>query len=138
MSHALLEAAANSTGALLNATGIVLGGIVGLARRRGFSPAQEDFLQKVLGAFTTLYGLRLTWISISGPFPREIKQICVLLAALIVGRLLGRLLRIQHFSNQLGQRAKQVMEEAASDRQNGMDGFKVCTALFCAAPLGII
>jgi len=138
MSNPLLESATHLTGALLNATGIVAGGIIGAARQKTLSPRQEDFLQKVLGAFTTFYGLRLTWMSFSGPFGHIMKQLCILLVSLIAGRLLGRLLRIQELSNRLGQTAKQTMEEAVAGRRKPGDGFKVCTVLFCAAPLGIV
>ena len=126
------------TGALLNATGIVAGGMVGALRQKPLSPVQEDWLQKVLGAFTTVYGLRLVWISLSGPFGHVMRGLGVLLLSLIVGRLLGKLFRIQEFSNGLGQNAKRMMEEAAAGRRSPGDGFKVCTALFCAAPLGIV
>jgi uncharacterized membrane protein YqgA involved in biofilm formation len=138
MSNPLLESASHMTGALLNVTGIVAGGIIGTVRQKTLSPVQEDFLQKALGAFTTFYGLRLTWMSFSAPFGHISKQIGILLLSLIVGRLLGKLIRIQELSNRLGQNAKQTMEEAAAGQRSPGDGFKVCTALFCAAPLGII
>ncbi len=138
MANPLMESASYLNGALLNASGIVIGGVIGLARRQPLTPVQENFLQKVLGGFTTFYGLRLAWMSFSGAFGHITKQICILLLSLIVGRLLGKLFRLQDFSNSLGQRAKRTMEEAAAGRRTPGDGFKVCTALCCAAPLGIV
>jgi uncharacterized membrane protein YqgA involved in biofilm formation len=138
MSNPLLESANHLTGALLNAIGIVAGGMLGAVRQKPLSPVQENLLQKLLGAFTTIYGLRLAWMSFSGPYAHVLKQFCILLVSLILGRLLGKLLRIQEFSNRLGQGAKKTMEEVAAGRRSPGDGFKVCTALFCAAPLGIV
>jgi uncharacterized membrane protein YqgA involved in biofilm formation len=126
-------------GPILNVAGILVGGAVGLVRRRPLSRANEGFSKITLAAFTVFYGLRLTYLSLNGPYLLVLKQIFILIVSLIVGRLLGRLLRLQQFSNQLGRRARDRILAAhpnAPGRLN--DGFKACTALFCAAPLGIL
>jgi uncharacterized membrane protein YqgA involved in biofilm formation len=125
-------------GPLLNAGAIVLGGIVGLARKHALSPAQEAFFKVGLGAFTVFYGLRLTWLSL-GPLSHILKQLLVIVLALMIGRILGRLARLQKFSNHLGQQAREKIAAARpGQRQAAGDGFKVCAILFCAAPLGIL
>jgi uncharacterized membrane protein YqgA involved in biofilm formation len=47
-------------GTLLNVAGILVGGVIGLARRGPVSPARESFFRVVLGVFAVFYGLRLT------------------------------------------------------------------------------
>jgi len=53
-------------GTILNVAGILIGGLLGLARRKPLSAASEAYFKVILGAFTVFYGLRLSWISISG------------------------------------------------------------------------
>jgi uncharacterized membrane protein YqgA involved in biofilm formation len=93
----------------------------------------------VLGAFTVFYGLRLTWLSLGGTLSEILKQLTIVVVSLMVGKILGRALRLQKFSNRIGQRAREQMSTvtpADPDRVN--KGFRTCAALFCAAPLGIL
>lgn len=127
------------TGAILNATGIVAGGVVGLVRPASLAPATQSFFKTTLGVLTIFFGLRLTWMSINGPLPLMLKQTAVVLLAVMFGRLAGRWLRLQKTSNRLGQYAKRLIEET---KPNGprrfSNGLNACAILFCAAPLGIL
>jgi uncharacterized membrane protein YqgA involved in biofilm formation len=126
-------------GTVLNVAGIVAGGITGLLRRRGLTAANESFFKVVLGAFTVFFGLRLTWASLNGPFLVILKQLAVTVLALILGRLLGRLLRLQKLSNRIGRFAgERISSVRPSDPRRLPEGFKTCAMLFCAAPLGIV
>jgi uncharacterized membrane protein YqgA involved in biofilm formation len=126
-------------GTILNAAGILIGGMVGLTRRKPLSLASESYFRVVLGAFTVFYGLRLTWVSISGSFLEILKQLTIVVLALIFGKLIGRGLSLQKMSNKIGQRAREVMNSARpDDPERFSKGFRTCAALFCAAPLGIL
>lgn len=126
-------------GTILNVAGILIGGIVGLYRPKSLSQAHESYLKAALSAFTIFYGLRLTWTSLNGSFYEVLKQFLILILALTLGRLIGRLLGLQKFSNQLGQRARARMAAAKPEAGTAPgEGFKTCAALFCAAPLGIL
>src|SRR5262249_27251445 len=62
-----------------------------------------------------------------------------IIAALMLGRLVGRLLHLQKMSNRLGHFAREKMAAASADNPRRFsDGFNVCAVLFCAAPLGIL
>ncbi len=127
-------------GTFLNVALIVLGGIIGLVRP-GFSlsPANEGFAKVALAALTVFYGLRLTWQSLNGTFLQVLKQLLIVVVAMMLGRLLGRLLRLQKTSNSIGQWARQrIGSPATGGPGRASEGFKVCAALFCAAPLGIL
>ena len=127
------------TGAILNAAGIVVGGIVGLTRAASLKPATQAFFKVGLGVFTVYFGLRLTWLSVNGPFLQILKQLAIALLAVMLGKLAGRLLHLQKASNRLGQFARNAMERAEPGAPNRFsDGFNACAALFCAAPLGIL
>src|SRR6267378_5195827 len=126
-------------GTALNVAGILLGGMAGLLRRRPLSPAQESFFKVMLGAFTVFYGLRLTWISVSGSVLQVLKQLGIAILALMAGKLVGHLLSLQTLSNRLGRQATEAIASATSTNQRrGSEGFKVCAGLFCAAPLALL
>jgi uncharacterized membrane protein YqgA involved in biofilm formation len=139
MTGTTLSVAGVLSGTVLNVAGIVVGGVVGLSRRKPLPPSTESFFKVALGAFTVFYGLRLTWLSLNGPPGKVLKQLLIAVLALMLGKVAGRLLRLQKLSNRLGQAARQRIAAATSPGTNRLsDGFKTCTALFCAAPLAIL
>jgi len=126
-------------GTFLNAGAIVLGGIAGFALRKPMSAASQFFVKATLGAFTVFFGLKLTLTSFSGSFLQIMKQFVIVLLALMLGNLVGKVLHLQKSSNRIGQFARERMAAARSDNaQRFNDGFMVCMLLFCAAPLGIL
>jgi uncharacterized membrane protein YqgA involved in biofilm formation len=126
-------------GAVLNVAGILIGGFAGLARGKSLSPAQGSFFKVVLGAFTVYYGLRLTWQSLNGSWGQILKQLLIAVLALMLGKLTGRLSRLQKLSNRLGQDArKRISRATPADLGRLNEGFKTCASLFCAAPLAIL
>lgn len=127
-------------GTLLNCAGILLGGVIGLLRKKPLRPATEVYLRAILAAFLVFYGLRLAWISlVHGPFLRILANLLLTIVALALGKMLGRLLRLQKFSNSLGRFARQKLQKPGnSSAQRFNDGFLACAALFCAAPLAIL
>ena len=126
-------------GTILNVAGILLGGALGLSRRKLLGPAGESFFKVSLGALTVYYGLRLVWVSISGSFFEVSKHLIIAVLALMIGKLIGKALRLQKLSNRVGQTARQRITSAApGDPQRVGKGFRTCAALFCAAPLGIL
>lgn len=129
------------TGAILNAAGIIVGGFIGLARRRSapLSAKTQAFFKLGLGVATIFFGLRLVWMSFNGPFVQILKQAAIAALAIIVGKLLGRLLHFQKTSNRLGSYARKLIERARPDDPHRFaNGFNACAILFCAAPLGIL
>lgn len=127
------------TGVILNALGIILGGILGMVRPTPLSAQTQAFFRSMLGAAAIIFGLRLTWLSVGGSIGVTFKQIFIALLALILGRLLGKLLHIQKASNHLGRYARGVIEShRPSDPHRFSNGMNVCAVLFCAAPLGIL
>jgi uncharacterized membrane protein YqgA involved in biofilm formation len=135
----MVQSQAMLIGTLLNVAGILIGGIVGLLRRKPLSVAQESWCKVAVGAFTVFYGLRLTWSSLSGSFGHALKQLIIAVLALMLGKIAGRLLHLQKASNRLGQRAKEIITAvSATGKPQPTDGFKTCALLYCAAPLGIL
>ena len=121
------------TGAFLNALGILLGALLGLAGRGDFSARTQSWLRSALGAFTAFCGLQLVWQNVSGGLASVLKQIFLAGLGVVLGSLLGKLLGLQKISNWLGRRAAARLNGAG---KNPLAGLVSATVLFCAAPLG--
>jgi uncharacterized membrane protein YqgA involved in biofilm formation len=125
-------------GAFLNALGILLGAIFGLARAP-LAARTQDFFRRALGVAAVFSGLRLVWLHVNGTFSSGVKQIFIALLAVMLGNWLGKLLRLQKISNRLGRFAGNLISTAPSKpSRKAADGFIACTILFCAAPLGLL
>lgn len=127
------------TGAILNAAGIIIGGVIGLARTTPLTPQTQNFFKLMLGAMTLIFGLRLTWFSIGGTVGGTFKGLAIAGLALVLGNLLGKLLHLQKASNSLGQYARRLIEtNRPNDPHRFSNGLNACAILFCAAPLGML
>jgi uncharacterized protein len=127
------------TGAVINAIGILLGALIGLSWQRAPSLRTQLFFRNIICAFTVFLGLRLIYLSIDGTAWGSLKQIGIMLLAVILGFWAGKLLRFQKFSNYLGRLAGSAIAAAQRNPDlNSSDAFNACAILFCAAPLGII
>ena len=126
-------------GTILNAAGILAGGAAGLARLSFLTSARELQVRVILAAFTVYYALLLVWRSVNGSALQVFKQGVIVLLALSLGKLIGGLLRLQKGSNRLGGLARDRIAAAGSGAPGAaFEGFKACSILFCAAPLGIL
>jgi len=127
------------TGAILNALAVIIGGLFGLLRPAPLSGSTQALFKMSLGVFTLFFGLRLTWLSVNGTFGLVLKQLAIAFGAIILGSLLGKLLRLQKMSNRLGQYARRLIETTrADDPHRFSNGMNACAVLFCAAPLGFL
>ena len=128
-----------ATGAFLNALGILLGALFGLAARRPLSARIQHFFKSALGAFTVFYGLRLVYENTNGTFTACLKQLFLAALAVVLGYWLGKILRLQKISNRLGHHAATLLAAAEKNPPaKPADGLAAATILFCAAPLGIL
>lgn len=127
------------TGTIANAVGILGGGIVGLFRKKPLSPSFESWLKVSVGALLVFYGLRLCWLSLSGTAWRILMQILSGILAMMLGRAIGHAMGLQKRSNAIGQMARGKLGPDGSGKGTRLsDGFKVSSALFCAAPLAML
>jgi|SRR5581483_4634529 uncharacterized membrane protein YqgA involved in biofilm formation len=126
------------TGTILNALGILIGGLLGLTMSRQFTQSTQLAIRGVMGMFTVFIGLRITWFSLDHDnVARAFKQMVIVVLALMAGKALGRLIGIQRTLNRMGHHAGERFAQAKPDDPNRTsDGFTICALLFCAGPLG--
>ena len=125
------------TGAMVNAAGIVVGGVGALIARRPVPAIYQLALKIILGVYTVWLGLRLTWSSINGSFAQAAKELCIVLLAMMLGKMTGRLCHLQKLSNSVGQYATSVLTAPTAGKRFS-EGFVMAAALFCAGPLAVL
>lgn len=118
-------------GAILNAFGIIVGGLLGLLLKKDVPLLDQRVINKILGILTVVVGLKLTWSSLGGGFLSVLKQMLIMVLGMSIGKALGKLFRLQAASNAAGRYASSKM----ADPKKGADGFNVAAILFCIAPL---
>ena len=127
------------TGAFLNALGILIGGLLGLALLQPLSLRTQVFFRSALGTATVFFGLQLVWLDVGGTFPAVGKQLGLAVLAVTLGFWIGKLLRLQKISNRLGRYAGSLIAAAQAGAPRIISGgLAACTILFCAAPLGLL
>jgi uncharacterized protein len=126
-------------GTLLNASGILLGGIIGLTVARQIPMKTQLNLKILLGVVTVIVGLKMTLASLGGGFWQVMKQLAIVVLALTLGRITGRLLRLQRALNRVGRYAGEKFSQANPNQpQRLSEGFITCTILFCVGPIAIL
>jgi uncharacterized protein len=126
-------------GTILNAVGIVVGGVAGLTVAKQLSPQRQMLIKTLLGIFTVYVGLKMAWDNINGTFGAVMKQIGIVMLALVLGNIVGKLLRLQKGVGYLGKIAQEKFAHSDPSRPQRIgEGFITCTLLFCVGPMAIL
>jgi uncharacterized protein len=126
-------------GTILNVSAIAAGGVIGLAAGKTLSPRIEHRIKLILGILTIYIGMKTVWTSINGSFLSVLKQLAIVLVALILGNVVGKALKLQKHVNKLGEYAKKAFQSQSTDKPRRFaEGFVTCTILFCVGPMAIL
>src|SRR4051812_9286211 len=101
-------------GTILNVGAILVGGGASLVAGRQLSPGVQQRIKLVLGVLTIYVGFKTVWQAIHGTLPNVIKQTVIVLGALVLGNLVGKMLRLQRRINALGDYAKGAFRDESS------------------------
>lgn len=123
-------------GTCFNVIGILLGSAIGRWTTWYPNPTQERACKVLLGVWTVLAGLSLTWKALAGSFRHFFVGLAITVLALLLGKIIGRLARLQRWSNQAGRIAKDRMAKLGTPGASPGDGFLTAALLFCVGPLG--
>lgn len=127
-------------GTILNVVSIGAGSLWAAKTRREPSQAFQQAAKLGLGVAIVWVGLEVCWDGFGGGFKRVLGQLGLLLAALTLGNISGRLLRLQKAFNWLGQKARRHFETVPASGSGSLHGGVVstCAILFCATPISIL
>jgi uncharacterized protein len=126
-------------GTALNGLAIVAGAILGRATRWNLSPQRENQARFFLGLFLIYAGLSATWNAIHGTLIQVTGQVFILLLALVLGNLIGKLIGLQKSMNQLGRQASHRLSEATQKGPPPFgDAFVTCAIIFCIGPMALL
>ena len=53
-----------TAGTVINAAGILLGGVLGLTLKQQLSPVRQNAIKGLLGVLIVFFGLKATWVSL--------------------------------------------------------------------------
>jgi uncharacterized membrane protein YqgA involved in biofilm formation len=116
-----------------------------LTLRKQMSQATQVGIKSGLGLLVIFVGLKTTWTSLGGGVWPVTKQVLIVILALTLGRLTGRLLHLQKGLNRLGQYARERFSKTAAPDASGppashrwAEGFITCTILFCVGPMALL
>lgn len=124
-------------GTIINSAAILFGIVFGPFRQ---VPVQiQQHIKAILGAYTFFIGIKCIIKTFDPGFAIGIKLILVAFLSLVLGNIIGKLLRLQKFSNLAGSFARSKMAQRISGNKiNFWDGFNSCVFVFCLNPIGIV
>lgn len=121
------------TGTIINFAAVILGSLIGLVAGKRIPEKTKQSLVSVLGLFTIAYG-----IFIIG----QTNNMLIPLFALVLGTILGELLKIEEGMNGLGEKVQgwvaKFNPDMSADRQRFVSGFVSASLLFCIGPMAIL
>lgn len=121
------------TGTLINVAAIILGSLIGLAAGNRIPEKMRQTLVSAMGLFTLAYG-----IFIFG----QTQNMLIPLFALVVGTVIGELLKIEEGLNGLGEFIQQKLAgrnpNLSGESQKFVTGFVSASLLFCIGPMAIL
>ncbi|HSH95636.1 MAG TPA: DUF554 domain-containing protein [Roseimicrobium sp.] len=127
------------TGTFINGGAILLGGILGLTLKNAIPPSAQDLIKSGLGVFTLYAGFCMIWAGVSGSFGSVMKQLGIIMLALVLGNIVGKVIGIQRRLNRLGNYAQERFSKSVNDpNRPAGDGFVTCTLIFCVGPMAIL
>lgn len=121
------------TGTIINVAAITLGSLIGLVAGNRIPEKTRQTLVSALGLFTLAYG-----VFIFG----QTQNMLIPLFALVLGTIIGELLKIEEGLNGLGERIQQKLASwnpnLTGESQKFVTGFVSASLLFCIGPMAIL
>lgn len=121
------------TGTFINVIAVVLGSFIGIVAGKRIPEKTKDTLVSVLGLFTLAYGVFIF---------SQTQNMLVPLFSLIIGTILGELLKIEEGLNGLGVKLQEkvsgVNQNVSGESQKFVAGFTSASLLFIIGPMAIL
>jgi uncharacterized membrane protein YqgA involved in biofilm formation len=118
-------------GTIINIITVIIGGILGLLFGSKLPERVREAVLSILGLFTMALGMQMFL---------ETNNALVVLAALLIGTLLGEWwqieMRLEHFGEKLKMRFSKM--SGRQDLSRFVEGFLTASILFCVGPMAIL
>ncbi|MGN6301645.1 MAG: DUF554 domain-containing protein [Angustibacter sp.] len=133
-------------GTALNVASVVVGSGLGMLLGHRFPQRTRDVVTDGLGLLTLLAAALSAAAVLDRPFADAVGRggpVLVVLGALLVGGIIGSLLRLEDRLAALGPRlhrrfSREGGDDAHSGRQHFADGFMTASLVFCVGPLTVL
>lgn len=113
-------------GTLVNFGAVILGSTIGLIIHRNLPKRYVQLVFQIMGLFTLVLGFKMAL---------EGKQLLIMIFSLILGGLLGEVLKIDEWINSLGDRIKKMTK---SKNDSFTEGLVTAFLLFCVGSMTIL
>ena len=127
-------------GTAINVGAIIVGALLGLGLGHRFPERTRHLVTQILGLFTLVIGGTSIASGFSAAFTEEVGSMAtslIVLGSLLVGGILGSLLRIEERLDKAAERLRQrVATKSASS--SFVEGAVTSTLVFCVGPLAIL
>lgn len=121
------------TGTIINFAAVILGSLIGLVAGKRIPEKTKQSLVSALGLFTLAYGMFIFG---------QTNNMLIPLFSLVLGTILGELLKIEEGMNGLGEKVQgwvaRFSPGMSADRQRFVTGFVSASLLFCIGPMAIL
>jgi uncharacterized protein len=121
-------------GYIVNTLTVILGSLLGLFIGSKLSESIKKIILSGLGLSTILIGVQMT---------SSARNILMIVGSLLLGGIIGQLIGIEEWLENIGGKIKAKFEQRAGDRLSGNTGtfvlgFVTASILFCAGPMTIV
>lgn len=116
------------TGVLVNTGTVIVGSLLGLLFKKGIP-------ERVSGAVMIALGLCTVYIGVSGSL--ECENILIVIAAMVLGAIVGTLLGIDDAVNRLGKWVENRFNRGEGEKVTVAEGFVTASLLFCVGAMTI-
>jgi len=113
-------------GTLVNTLTVIIGSLIGL----GVGSRLPDKVKQMV-----MYGLGLCTLLIGFKMALKAEQILLVIGSLVVGGIIGEILDIEAWLEQLGEKIKKKIK---SDSGNFVVGFVTASLVFCVGPMTVV
>ncbi|MGO4271218.1 DUF554 domain-containing protein [Paenibacillus sp. TAF58] len=116
-------------GTIVNAIAIIIGGLLGMMLPR-ISEGIKSTVMQGLGLAITVLGITMALKS---------NQIVLVIMSVVIGGIIGELLRIERRLGQLGDWLQAALRKDSSDQTSNIsEGFVTCTLVYCIGAMAIL
>lgn len=126
-------------GVIVNTLAVLLGGMLGLALKRGLSQRFQDILTRACGVATIFIGAAGTlqgMLSVSADGSLSTQGSMLLIFSLVLGGLAGEALRIEQGLDHLGEKLKHMIKSKNDSRF--VEGFVNASLIVCVGAMAIV